>query len=164
MFFVFILTSKKFSQIPYYPTNKQDLPIILRLLSSSPRPLARQAYPIIDLGAGTGEIIFNRTTQKKIIGLESNPILYGILLLKLLLHANKKQIRLIYGDFFRFPPKHPYSIYIYPTPLLLERIKLYLEKFPKKTQIVTYMYKIPGWEKKLIKKIKGVNWIYLYEL
>lgn len=63
---------------------------------------------IIDLGAGDGVVIFEaayealkKHTNTRFIALDINPILIGIMWIKLRFHPNRKNVKIIWGDMFK---------------------------------------------------------------
>lgn len=194
----FILPS--LSPIPFYPTNKKDLPKIAAILLNlrvsilgdpQPQTLARiggkmrQAPQIIvDLGAGTGTVIFaaariysrnkKQVTSNKFIAVEIHPLLIAIMHLKRLFHPARDNIKIIRADIFKIDfqkfikqvtrNQSQVTIYIYVGPFVMPRLIPRLATLPTHTRIVSYMYEVPGWEKKIIKTVTGVNKIYEYEI
>ncbi|MDH7476288.1 MAG: rRNA adenine N-6-methyltransferase family protein [Microgenomates group bacterium] len=107
---IFIFSSPKLSPIPYYPSNKKDLPLIIKALNLKNNQL------VFDLGAGDGIIIFEAAKiayGKKInavfVAVEINPILVLILHLKRFFHQNKKNIKIVWGDMFKINIKNQIS-------------------------------------------------------
>ena len=62
------------------------------------------------------------------------------------------------------PWKSPTTIYLYVGNLEDAKIGQMLSRFPKGTRVVSYMYKIAGWEGKLTKTVKGHHDIYIYRI
>lgn len=166
---VFLFVSPKLSPVPYFPSNKKDLDLILRALS------LKSNQVIIDLGAGDGFIIFEaakKTLDKKLntrfIAVEINPILYLILHFKRFFHKNKKNIKIIYGNMFslnysKIIPKHKthLAFYLYISPWHTEKTVKAIQKHRKNFYIISYMYPVP--KRKEIRKIKGKNDVYIYK-
>lgn len=214
----FILPS--LSPIPFFPTNKKDLSLIVSLLlsdellrkkqkkksnvKSQPRlNRGQMSNAVVDLGAGTGTVIFASagsdaaataqinykkqyfrpsrgqstpprwrllSKQPKFIAVEIHPLLIFIMHLRRLFHPNGKNIKIIRSDIFKMninktiEQLNNLTIYIYVGPFVMDRLIPRLQTLPKGTRIVSYMYEIPGWEKKLVKIVTGVNKIYIYQL
>ena len=154
LLFVVIITfaSPKLSPIPYFPTNWDDLPQITAAF-----PLA-DGITVIDLGAGTGTVIFaladEAIREKKRVELaavEINPFLVSILLWKKITHPYRKHIHVFWKDIFTTPyekfvlPKTTgVIVYLYVSPRLLKKISGKIDAdLGKKTPIVSYMYSIP---------------------
>ncbi|OGK26197.1 hypothetical protein A2954_04390 [Candidatus Roizmanbacteria bacterium RIFCSPLOWO2_01_FULL_37_12] len=177
VFFLFILlfaiilifSSKKFSPIPYFPSNKKDLDLILRALNLKKNQI------IFDLGAGDGLVIFaaaKKSHQKKLdtkfIAVEINPILLLILNMRRFFHPNKKNIKIIRGDIFKMnynqltsKQANQATFYLYISPWYLEKTLSNIKKQIKKFSIVSYMYPIKSLKKKE-RIVNGLNSIYIY--
>lgn len=105
IFVVLILFSFPcFSPIPYYPSNKKDLPFIIKAVN------LKNDQVIIDLGAGDGVVIFAAASNaislpKKLntqfIAVEINPVLIFIMHLRRLFHPNRKNIKIVWADMFK---------------------------------------------------------------
>jgi len=166
-----LFSSPKLSPIPYFPTNKKDLPLIIKVLN------LKNNQTIVDLGAGDGLVIFQAAKQsfkKKLnttfVAVEINIVLILILYLRRLFHPNRKNIKIIWGDFFKVTIKqcNNVTIYLYVSPWLINKIienwKLKIENF----SVVSYMYPIkkphfalPASRGKQ-KIIQGKNKIFIY--
>ncbi len=180
---VFIIISlfafPQLSPIPYFPTNKKDLPLIIKALL----PIASEPdrfRTIIDLGAGDGIVIFEaakKAYQEKLniqfVAVEINPVLILILHLRRLFHPNKKNIKIIWGDMFKFNFQtflygqgNALSLptfYLYISPWFLEKVAEEIKTQISNFKIISYMYKIPLWEKRLRKILSGKNKIFVYQ-
>ena len=165
---ILIFSSKKLSPIPYFPSNKKDLVLILKALH------LKNNQTVFDLGAGDGIVIFNaakNSYEKKIntkfIAVEINPVLLLILHLRRFFHPNKKNIIIIKDDIFKInfmnfiDFKDFITIYLYISPWFIEKViencKLKIENF----NVVSYMYPIKSLQSKQ-KIINGKNIIYIY--
>lgn len=173
---IFFFSSPQLSPIPYFPTNKKDLPLIIKNLNLKNDQL------IVDLGAGSGTMIFSAAKvsyQKKLntqfLAVEINPVLIFILHFRRLFHPNKKNIKIVFGDLFQIDYQKILTFnfkllifYLYVSPWFLEKI---LKKLPiknlkkqnKKITIVSYFYSIPFLKNKE-KIIQGKNKIFIYSL
>ncbi|MFN4213064.1 MAG: hypothetical protein ACK4FL_03850 [Microgenomates group bacterium] len=166
---ILLLSSPTLSPIPYFPTNKKDLPIIIKALN------VRSNQTIVDLGAGDGTVIFaaaNASYQKKLntqfLAVEINPILILIMHLRRLTHPNKKNIKIIWGDLFKndfinfINFKNSLTIYLYVSPWLLEKIVSNIQYRLSNISYVTYMYPIKSLKskEKRIKEVKHDIFVY----
>lgn len=154
-----IFSFPQFSPIPYFPSNKKDLPLIIRALA------LKNNQTVFDLGAGDGLVIFEAAKEalrKKLntrfVAVEINPVLICILYLRRLFHPNKKNIRVMYGDMFSMDFKNmlhvtSYMFYLYISPWHLEKTLSNIKRQFKHFSVVSYMYEIPLL--KPSKKIKG---------
>lgn len=193
IFIVLILFSfPRFSPIPYYPSNKKDLPLIIKALN------LKNDQIIIDLGAGDGVVIFaaasnavspslitnHQPLNTLFIAVEINPVLIFIMHLRRLFHPNRKNIKIIWGDMFKVNLKtqilklktitknsklkqstinnQQLTIYLYISPWLLEKTLAIIKKQINNFSIVSYFYPIKSLKKEE-KIIQGKNKIFIYQ-
>lgn len=164
-----IFSFPQFSPIPYYPTNKKDLSLIIKSLD------LKNSQVVYDLGAGDGTVVFaaaaaalEKNLNTQFIAVDINPVLVLIMHFKKLFHPNKKNIIIIWFDLFkldfaRLPIiDHPLStIYLYVSPWFLEKIMRYVKKQMPHFKIVSYMYDIKSL-KRSEKMVLGHKKIFLY--
>lgn len=160
----------QFSPVPYFPTNKKDLPKILELLQ------LKNGQVLIDLGAGDGILVFeaakmafHKNLTTKFVAVELNPFLVLILHLRRIFHANRRNIRIIWGDMFKINLKEvniknliSSVIYLYISPWYLEKVYKKLRKELGSFTLISYFYAIPHF--KPTKKIEGVHPIFIYNI
>lgn len=170
IFIILILFSfPRFSPIPYFPTNKKDLPLIIKALTLN------NNQTIIDLGAGDGVVIFEAARQSfknklntQFVAVEINPVLILILHLRRLFHLNKKNIKILWADLFKtnlinfMNLKNFITVYLYVSPWLIEKIVKKVRKQIPDCHFVSYFYPIKSMQK-TEKKIRGINNIYTYK-
>lgn len=168
-----LFVSPQISAVPYFPSNKKDLPLIIRGLN------LRNNQTVVDLGAGDGVVIFEaakRALAKKLntkfIAVELNPILLLIMYIKRYPLPNKQNIKIVYADMFKANIKDQIAnskntdqksnilIYLYISPWFLEKLYKKLRKDFKNFELISYFYPVPGI--KTIKKIKGTHQIFFY--
>lgn len=168
-FIILLFSSKTLSPIPYFPSQKVDLPLIIKALN------LKNNQTVFDLGAGDGIVIFEaakKSFQKKLntkfIAVEINPVLILILHLRRLFHQNKKNIQIIYGNMFFMDFKklitHQQSIitfYLYISPWFLEKTLKNIKSQIKKFNLISYMYEVKSLRKKQ-KTLYGKNKIFIY--
>ncbi|MDO8609755.1 MAG: class I SAM-dependent methyltransferase [bacterium] len=174
IFFIILIifSFPQFSPIPYFPSNKKDLKLILKSLK------IKNDQTIIDLGAGDGMIIFEaakyafeKELNTQFIATEINPILLSIMFLRRLFHKNKNNIKILYADMFTMNYhlssiiNHPsLTFYLYISPWFLDKTVLNIKKQIKKYNIVSYMYQIPSL-KNIENKSKGnIHDIFTYTI
>jgi 16S rRNA A1518/A1519 N6-dimethyltransferase RsmA/KsgA/DIM1 with predicted DNA glycosylase/AP lyase activity len=163
---IYFFTSKKRSPIPYFPSNKQDIPLILKALN------LRNNQTVIDLGAGDGIVVFEAAKEAKkrklntqFIAVEINPILVFVLHLRKIFHPNRKNIKVIYADMFKlnvstFTDKNA-TIFLYISPWFMEKVYKKLKEDLGSFKLVSYFYALKN--KKETKKLKGVHKLFVYE-
>lgn len=189
LFIICLFTFPKLSPIPYFPTNKKDVSLIVKLFRLTNNQI------VFDLGAGDGAVIFaaakeafKKNLNTTFIAVEINPVLVLILHIKKLFNPNKKNIKIILGDLFKMNLRHPErsegsianarfsktnseilrfaqndkaSFYLYVSPWLLEKItKKIINEIPK-ARIISYMYPVKSLKRKE-KIIRGENIIFFY--
>jgi len=167
---LFIFSSKTLSPIPYFPSQRVDLPKIIKALN------LRNGQTVFDLGAGDGIVIFGAAKlsyQQKLntrfVAVEINPVLILILHLRRLFHPNKKNIKIIYGDIFSINytklltfNSSLFIFYLYISPWFLEKTVLNIKKQINKFNIVSYMYPVKSLSKTAV--INGKNKIFIYNI
>ena len=161
-----IFTSRSISPIPYFPSNKKDIPGIVKMLK------LQNDQIIYDLGAGDGIVIFAAATAAKhkklntqFIAVEINPVLLAILWTRRLLHPNRINIRIVHADIFSLRyALHAtrYTIFAYISPWYLEKVFKNCKFQMRKFRFVSYFYPIPNL--KPSRTIKGVHNTYIYNV
>lgn len=161
----------QFSPIPYFPSNKKDLPLIIKSFN------LKNNQTVFDLGAGDGMVVFEaakesyrRKLNTQLIAVEINPILLCILYIRRLFHPNRKNIRIMYGNMFNMNFPHltinPYHLtfYLYISPWHLEKTVKNIQRYFAHYRIVSYMYQIPCLSNLEKKRNTIVNPIYSYKM
>ncbi len=173
LFFIFLAIAslfsfKKFSPVPYFPTQKIDIPLIIKYFN------LKNNQTIIDFGAGDGVVIFQaakkafeKNLNTQFIAIEINPILILILHFRHLFHPNKKNIKIILADMFKiklnsltFQSTNSLTFYIYISPRLIDKLIKNIKKQTKKFNLISYMYQVHSLRLKKI--VKGKNKIFIY--
>lgn len=165
---ILIFSSKSLSPIPYFPSQKIDLPLIIKALN------LQNNQTVFDLGAGDGIVIFEAAKKAyqqglntKFIAVEINPILILILHLRRLFNPNKNNIEVVYGDMFKMNfSRHTfhatrYTFYLYISPWFIEKTLKNIKKQVKKFRVVSYMYPIKSFGNKE-RIIVGKNRLFFY--
>lgn len=179
LFIIFVIVTLLFSSshlspIPYFPTNKKDLPLIIKAFK------LKNNQTIIDLGAGDGMVIFEAAKaafEKKLntqfVAVDINPVLILIMHLRRLFHPNRKNIKIIRSDLFKnefinfINFKNSVIIYLYVSPWFLEKIIKEIINWKLEIgnlSIISYMYPIKSLKNRQ-KMIKGRKHdIFVYNL
>ena len=169
---IMFFSSSTLSPIPYFPSNKKDLPLIIKALS------LKNNQTVFDLGAGDGIVIFEaakKSFEKKLntkfFAVEINPVLILIMWSKWLFHPNRKNIKIVRDNIFTMNFKklvtkpvisnqQSATFYLYISPWYLEKViencKLKIENY----KIVSYFYSVPKMRAK--KVFEGKNKIFIY--
>jgi len=169
LFLISLFSSSKFSPIPYFPSNKKDMPLIIKGLN------LKNNQTVVDLGAGDGIVIFEaaRTSfQKKMntffIAIEINPILVLILHIRRLTNPNRKNIQIIRGDLFKINQymlsssnsQNSLTFYLYISPWLIKEVIKVLKKNFRRFSVVSYFY--PVKELRATKVLTGIHKVFIY--
>lgn len=172
---IIVFAFPQFSPIPYFPSNKKDLSLILKALD------IQKDQTIIDFGAGDGMVIFAAATEAYIknlntrfIALDINPILTVIMHLRRILHPNRKNIVIMRTNMFTLDIERLLTYvpstrdrlltcFFYISPRFLEPMVEKLEKVKGKKSVVSYFYPIPRLKKSEI-STKGIHAVYKYKL
>ncbi|MEK6951958.1 MAG: class I SAM-dependent methyltransferase [Nanoarchaeota archaeon] len=144
---LYVFVSRKRSPVPYFPTNKKDIPLIIKALN------LRLNHTVVDLGAGNGIVIFKAANEAykrgfdtKFYAVEINPILIAILYIKRLFSKNRKNIFILFEDFTKMSLKKFAGavFYLYLSPKYLNLVYKKIKNEAQNPKIVTYYYQIPG--------------------
>lgn len=136
---LYFFLSRSFSPIPYFPTNKNDLDLIIETCE------LKKEDVVYDLGAGTGTFVFRAVQTKPDVqfkALEIHPTLVLIMWVKRLFLPNKAQIQILWQDLFKTNIGDATKIYLYVGPYVMQRImqKIFNDKPKNLKRIVSYMY------------------------
>lgn len=168
--FVLFFVWRRFSPIPYFPSNGKDITLILKLLA------LRSGQVLYDLGAGDGAVILAAAhspvpRSTKYVAVEINPILIWIIQFRRLFHPNKHNISTIQADIFTMPipcpPKYSPIFFMYISPWYMEKTILNILNQYKSIDLVTYFYQAPKSKKykvKLLKHAKNIHDVYRYRI
>ena len=158
----FIMRSFK-NAVPYVPTSRKAVRKMIELAN------IENNEKIIDLGSGTGRIIFalGKVYTGEIIGIEKSFYLYFLSKLKLFF-IRKKNIKLIRGDFRNYSLKDINVVMLFITPEGMKGIgKKLVEELPQGARIVSYIFPLEnktGFEEAKIplKEKKKTNYFFVY--
>jgi SAM-dependent methyltransferase len=165
---IFLFSSKTLSPIPYFPSNRKDLPLIIKALD------LKNNQAIFDLGAGDGIVIFEaakkayeKNLNTQFFAVEINPILLLIMHIKRLFHPNKKNIKIVFDDIFKINIKKFLNFdfsfltfYLYISPWYIDKVIKNISSKIKNFSVVSYFYPLPKRKQKKI--FKGKNKIFVY--
>lgn len=164
LFFIYyFFVSRKLSPVPYFPTNKKDIPHIIKALD------LKNNKVIVDLGAGDGFIIFeaaneayNKNLSNKFYAVEINPVLVFIMNIRRFFHKNKKNIYILKRDFAKMSLRRFQNaiFYLYLSPKYLNIVYKKIKAEAKNPKIISYFYKpdkTPNY-----KKIKASNNLFFF--
>lgn len=167
LLFFFLFVFEPFSPVPYFPSNKKDLPQILKALN------IRKNQTVIDLGAGDGIVIFeaashafSKNLNTTFIAVEINPLLVLVLYLRRYAHPNKRKIQIVWGDMFKkeLPQLSGLTTYfIYISPWHIQQLVKKISTKRKGTELISYFYPASkGGRLRLKEVFQGKNTVYKY--
>ncbi len=84
---IYFAFSSTFSPIPFFPTNRKDIPLIIDAMNLSNNQI------VFDLGAGSGRVIFAAARKAHELGLDTKFVAIDINWREKLLNAKEKQTR-----------------------------------------------------------------------
>jgi len=164
---ILFFSSSYLSPIPYFPSSKKDIPLIIKALN------LKNNQAVFDLGAGDGIVIFEaarkafeKKLNTKFFAIEINPVLILIMWLRWFFHPNKKNIKIVFDDIFKIDFKRytlqvtRYTFYLYLSPWYLEKVIKNLKLKIKNFIIVSYFYPLPKIKPKKI--LQGKNKVFVY--
>lgn len=159
--------SPRFSPIPYFPSNKKDIPLIVKSLK------LKNNQTVYDLGAGGGAVIFaaartafERNLNTKFIAVEINPFLILYLKGAALFHPDRNNISVIYGDIFKmhYPDSKNLTFFTYISPWYMETVFENISRHISSFHFVSYFYALPEkLQLKPEKTVAGVHSIFEYK-
>lgn len=137
---------------PYLPTRRQNIEAALDLLALKP------GQTMLELGAGDGRVLRAAARRGwRVVGIELNPLL--LFVARLATWHYRKQVRLIWGDYFRvtWPPAS--GIFTFMLGRQMAELDKRIEAWPcKPVKLASFAFTIPGKQPKAQKK-----GIFLYE-
>jgi SAM-dependent methyltransferase len=140
---------------PYLPTLKPQIKAALELADLKP------GDTLIELGCGDGRVLIAAARQGyKAVGYELNPLLALIAWLRT--HRYRRQVRVVWGDFWRaeWPPSA--AIFTFLLPRYMTKLDRRCRHYPHKPiKLVSFAFKIEG---KPVQARKSGIFLYEYGL
>lgn len=137
---------------PYLPTRKKQIETALDLLA------LQKGQTILELGCGDGRLL--RAAAKRglyAVGVELNPLL--VLTAWISTWRYRKQVRIIWGDYFRITWPPVQGIFTFMIPRQMAQLDQQIQQRIKQPiRLVSFAFLVPG--KKPAKQQDGV---FLYE-
>lgn len=136
---------------PYLPTLSPQVTAALELVDLRP------GQTLLELGCGDGKVLIAAAKQGiNAVGYELNPLL--ALLAWLRTRRYHRQIRIIWGDFWRKPWPEAEGIFTFLLPKYMTKLnKKVMQYNHKPVKLVSFAFQVPG--KKAAREKSGV---YLY--
>lgn len=166
---VFFIFSSAYSSIPFLPTNSRDLTAVIKKLN------LQRDQVVIDLGAGTGTVIFAAASEAhkkglntEFIAIDINFLLVILMWIRSWLHPHRDHITVLQGDLFKMDYERmiaPYQrimFYMYVSPWVTDTFAELIRDTKRKSSLVSYRY--PVKKMKPEDMIEGKHNIYTYKI
>lgn len=167
---VFFMFSSAYSAIPFFPTNKKDLEKVVDSLKM------QNDHIVVDLGAGTGTVIFEAAQEAHKKGLNTAFVAVDInfflvlwMLMRAQFHPHKEHIKILRGDLFRMDYEKivegykRITYYMYVSPWFTDTLADIIKQTGKSGHLISYYYPV-----KKLKPAKtltdGEHDIYIYKV
>lgn len=145
---------------PLAATNKKLLEEIIKTAD------LKDGDVFYELGTGTGRVISAYAENEKIkcVGFELSPLYWLITFLNLKL-KNRKNCEIYCKNFFNADLSEADAIFCFLMPKTMQKIKeKFLSELKPGTKIISYAFKIKGWESYAIIKKQGRLPVYFYKI
>lgn len=123
---------------PYLPTLRPQISAALELAD------LRDGQTLLELGCGDGKVLLAAARQGiKVIGYELNPLLAGLAWLRT--RRYRKQVRVIWGDFWQKSWPDAEAIFVFLLPKYMPKLdkKISLD-IARPVKLVSFAFTIPG--------------------
>ena len=124
----------------------------------------KQGETLCDLGCGDGRILIAAAKEysSKGIGVEIDPIKFGLACLLVKFKQVDEQVKIIRGNIFQFVPQDADVIYLYLTHQAMDQLfPEILKKLKPTVRIVSYRFCIRGM---IPEKVSADKTLFLYQL
>jgi cyclopropane fatty-acyl-phospholipid synthase-like methyltransferase len=142
LFFFFWLFPLFFHGIPWQPTDMRRVRRMLQMSELKPGEV------VYDLGCGDGRILVcaAREFQARAVGVELNPWLYVLAVLRVFFSGCSSRVQIIFGNLHNVPLEEADVVTIFlfshVNELLQEKFR---QELKKGARIVSYVWKLPSW-------------------
>lgn len=123
---------------PYLPTLGPQVDVSLQLAGLKP------GQTLLELGCGDGKVLVAAAKQGiNVVGYELNPLLWLLCWLRTLRY--RKQVRVIWGDFWKQPWPPADAIFTFLLPRYMSKLnKKVMQSKHKPVKLVSFAFEIPG--------------------
>lgn len=140
----------------YQPTPRRIVDGMLDVAQVGP------ADRLVDLGAGTGAIVFRAARERgaTVLGVEVEPIRVAILHLRRALGGPRERVTIRRGNLFETDFRDATVVAVFLWPSAMVRLRPLLEgQLPAGARVVSYWHPVPGWTPTVEREMDR---IYLY--
>lgn len=166
---VFFVFSSAYSSIPFLPTNSRDLSTVIKKLN------LKKEQVVIDLGAGTGTVIFAAATEAhkkglntEFVAIDINFLLVIFMWIRTWFHPHRKHITVMQGDLFKMDyermiePYRNIMFYMYVSPMVTDTFAQLIKDTKRASSLLSYRY--PVKRMKPVETTGGEHKLYSYKI
>ncbi len=166
---IYFTFSSTFSPIPFFPTNRKDIPKIIDAMNLSNNQI------VFDLGAGSGRVIFAAARKAQELGLDTqfvaidiNFVLGFYMQFRRMFHPNAKNIQIVAADLFKYDYKKAMKkyenavFYMYVSPWYTDPMTQVILDTNHPASIVSYYYPVKMLRARA--RIEGENDLFTYKV
>ncbi len=166
---VIFVFSAAYSSIPFLPTHSRDLETVVKKL------YLKKDQVVIDLGAGTGTVIFAAASEAhkkglntEFIAIDINFMLVIFMWIRSWFHPHGKHITVMQGDLFKMDyermiePYHNIVFYMYVSPWVTDTFADLIKETKRQASLHSYRY--PVKRMKPAETTGGEHKLYSYKI
>lgn len=143
LWLVFVLVILAFGFVvlfgpPYLPTRRKQIEAALDLLA------LKQGETMLELGCGDGRVVRAAAARGwRVVGIELNPLL--VLVARLNTWRYRKQVRIIWGDYFRVAWPLAQGIFTFMLPRQMAQLDVHIQAHvTQPVRLASFAFAIPG--------------------
>jgi SAM-dependent methyltransferase len=137
---------------PYLPTLGPQVGVALKMADLKP------GDTLLELGCGDGRVVIAAARQGlQVVGYELNPLLFAVTWLRS--RRYRKQVRIIWGDFWQKPWPPADAIFTFLLPKYMSKLNKKVIQYPHKpVKLISFAFVIPN-----LKPSAEKTGVYLYK-